>query len=121
MLLYLAFILSTRSAWSMSLIFTFGVAPRSVTAAVGSPPTQKKASILRSLSALTDSATPSPSRFMSLSLSRPRAPRPTNRGEAVCRASGACVAGRGGGEPLALHVLVLVEAGRLDDAEPHHL
>src|SRR5262249_43555103 len=41
--------------------------------AVGSPPTQKKASILRSLSALTDSATPSRSRLMSLSLSRPAA------------------------------------------------
>jgi uncharacterized protein len=50
-LLYFAFILSTVSAWSISLIFTFGVAARSVTAAVGKPPTQKKASILRSLSA----------------------------------------------------------------------
>ena len=42
-------------------------------AAVGRPPTQKKASILLSLIALTDSATPSRSRFMSLSLSRPAA------------------------------------------------
>src|SRR6267143_1429465 len=50
-----------------------GVLARSVTAAVGSPPTQKKASILRSLSAFTDSATPSRSRFMSRSLSRPAA------------------------------------------------
>ena len=50
-----------------------GVAARSVTAAVGMPPTQKNASILRSLTALTDSATPSRSRFMSLSLSRPAA------------------------------------------------
>ena len=37
------------------------------------PPTQKKASILRSLMALTLSATDSRSRFMSLSLSRPAA------------------------------------------------
>ena len=57
----------------MNLIFTPGVAPRSVTAEVGSPPTQKKASILWSLMALTDSAAPSRSRFMSLSLSRPAA------------------------------------------------
>src|SRR5580765_5287843 len=50
-----------------------GVLARSVTAAVGRPPTQKKASILRSLSADADSATPSRSRRMSLSLSRPAA------------------------------------------------
>src|SRR5438093_750369 len=50
-----------------------GVLARSVTAAVGRPPTQKNASILRSLSAFTDSATPRRSRFMSRSLSRPAA------------------------------------------------
>src|SRR5216684_1627598 len=50
-----------------------GVIARSVIAAVGRPPTQKKASILRSLIALTDSATPSRSRFMSRSLSSPAA------------------------------------------------
>ena len=53
--------------------FTPGVLARSVTAAVGSPPTQKNASIFRSLIAFTDSATPSRSRFMSLSLSSPAA------------------------------------------------
>ena len=57
----------------MSFILTPGDAARSVTAAVGMPPTQKKASILRSLMALTDSATPRRSRFMSLSRSRPAA------------------------------------------------
>ena len=46
---------------------------RSVTAAVGSPPTQKNASIFLSLIAFTDSATPSRSRRMSLSWSRPTA------------------------------------------------
>jgi len=40
------------------LDFMPGVLARSVTAAVGNPPTQKNASILRSLMALTDSATP---------------------------------------------------------------
>ena len=65
------FMFSTTSAWSIIAIFTPGVAPRSVTAAVGSPPTQKNASIRRSLSALTDSATPRRSRRMSLSRSRP--------------------------------------------------
>jgi len=48
----------TRSAWSINLIRMPGVLARSVTAAVGRPPTQKKASILRSLSADADSATP---------------------------------------------------------------
>ena len=42
-----------------------GVAARSVTAAVGTPPTQKKASIFRSFIALTDSATPRRSCLMS--------------------------------------------------------
>ena len=35
-------IAGTRCAMSISLILTPGLAPRSVTAAVGSPPTQKK-------------------------------------------------------------------------------
>ena len=70
---YFLFIAGTRSAWSIILIFTPGELARSVTAAVGRPPTQKKASILRSFSAFTDSATPRRSRFMSLSLSRPAA------------------------------------------------
>src|SRR3974390_2953906 len=48
------FILSTVSPWSIILIFTPGVLARSVTAAVGRPPTQKNASILRSLMAFTD-------------------------------------------------------------------
>jgi hypothetical protein len=42
---------------SMILILVFGVEARSVTPAVGRPPTQKKASIFLSLSALTLSAT----------------------------------------------------------------
>ena len=67
------FIAATASAWSIILIFVPGVLARSVTAAVGRPPTQKKASILPSLIAFTDSATPRRSRFMSLSLSRPAA------------------------------------------------
>src|SRR6266705_1961649 len=70
---YFLFIAATVSAWSISLILMPGVLARSVTAAVGRPPTQKNASILRSLSAFTDSATPSRSRFMSRSLSRPAA------------------------------------------------
>jgi hypothetical protein len=40
------------SAVSTKAIFTFGAAPTSVTAAVGRPPTQKKASILPSFKAL---------------------------------------------------------------------
>ena len=48
-----------------------GVAARSVTAAVGTPPDQKKASIFRSLRAFTDSATESFSRLTSFSGSMP--------------------------------------------------
>src|SRR5690349_13010916 len=70
---YFLFMAATRFAWSMSFSFTPGVFARSVTAAVGRPPTQKNASILRSLMAFTDSATPSRSRFMSRSLSSPAA------------------------------------------------
>src|SRR6516162_4622390 len=110
-LLYFAFILSTVSAWSISLIFTFGVAPRSVTAAVGNPPTQKKASILRSLSALTDSATPSRSRLMSLSLSRPAASMTRN-------AITGGAAGRAGGDALALEVGHFLDPGAFD---AHHV
>ena len=46
---YFLFIAATTSAWSIILILVFGVLARSVTAAVGRPPTQKKASILPSL------------------------------------------------------------------------
>ena len=72
---YLVFILPTTSEWSTSLIRVPGVLARSVTAAVGSPPTQKNASILLSFMAFTDSATPSRSRLTSLSLSSPAASR----------------------------------------------
>ena len=54
-------------------IFIPGELARSVTAAVGKPPTQKKASILRSLIAFTDSAAPKRSLLISLSLSKPAA------------------------------------------------
>ena len=50
-----------------------GVAARSVTAAVGTPPTQKNASIFRSLIALTDSAAPRRSCLMSFLGSMPTA------------------------------------------------
>ena len=70
---YFLFMAATTSAWSIILILVPGVLARSDTAAVGRPPTQKNASILPSLSALTDSATPRRSRFMSLSLSMPAA------------------------------------------------
>ena len=72
---YFWFILATTSEWSIILILVPGVLARSVTAAVGRPPTQKKASILLSFMALTDSATPSRSRLTSLSLSMPAASR----------------------------------------------
>src|ERR1041384_7855559 len=48
---YFLFIAGTRSACSIILILTPGVLARSVTAAVGRPPTQKKASILRPFTA----------------------------------------------------------------------
>ena len=59
------------SVVSTITIFMPGLFAKSVTAAVGKPPTQKKASILRSFTALTDSATLKRSRLTSLSLSRP--------------------------------------------------
>src|ERR1041384_6571622 len=101
----------TRCAWSISLILMPGVLARSVTAAVGRPPTQKKASILRSLSAEADSATPSRSRRMSRSLSRPAASMTRKAMTSVARPP----------EPLAPHVAILVEARGLDDAEGHDL
>ncbi len=52
------FIASAASPWSSSLILVPGVAARSVTAAVGNPPTQKNASIFLSFIALTLSAAP---------------------------------------------------------------
>ena len=58
---------------SMILILVFGVDARSVTAAVGKPPTQKNASIFLSLMALTLSAAPRRSRLTSLSGSSPAA------------------------------------------------
>src|ERR1051325_5092767 len=93
----------TRCAWSISLILMPGVLARSVTAAVGRPPTQKKASILRSLSAEADSATPSRSRRMSRSLSGPAAPLTPDA------------------PPLGPLVATLVEPRGLDDAEGHDL
>ena len=59
------------SSWSSNLIFVPGVAARSVTAAVGTPPDQKNASIFLSLRAFTDSATESFSRLTSFSGSIP--------------------------------------------------
>jgi hypothetical protein len=70
---YFLFMAATRSAWSTILILLPGELARSDTAAVGRPPTQKKASILPSFSALTDSAAPRRSRLRSLSLSMPAA------------------------------------------------
>ena len=70
---YFLFMAGTSAAVSTITIFMPGLFARSVTAAVGKPPTQKKASILRSLTAFTDSATLKRSRLTSLSLSKPAA------------------------------------------------
>ncbi len=64
---------SAPSPWSMSLIVLPGVEARSLMAAVGTPPTQKSASIFPSFSAFTLSATERRSRVMSLFGSSPEA------------------------------------------------
>ena len=60
---------------SIILIFTPGELARSVTAAVGRPPTQKKASILRSFSALTGLGDAEPLALHVLVLVQARRPR----------------------------------------------
>ncbi len=70
---YFLFIAGTSAAVSTITIFIPGLLAKSVTAAVGKPPTQKNASILRSFTALTDSATLKRSRFTSLFGSKPAA------------------------------------------------
>src|SRR4026209_1595867 len=112
-------ITGTSCAMSIILIFTPGELARSVTAAVGRPPTQKKASILRSLSAFTDSATPSrprpaaPLALHVLVLVQPRGFDDAER-EHFGRA-----AARSGGHALAFHVCDLRDPGALDRHDVH--